>query len=62
MFDFETQKTIDSLNRILNDETLEKIKNHLYSLARQIEDLTKSRNDWKMKYEELKINNSNKNE
>ena len=54
MIDNEIELTIRELYELLNPEIVRKIESHVLSLQRHIEDLTKSRDDWKMKYKRLK--------
>ena len=56
MIDLEIKKTINELYEFLNPKVVEKVKSHLFSLYRQIEDLSSSRDNWKRKYKEVKEN------
>lgn len=54
MIDLELNKTIKKLYNFLTPDAIEKIKSHLLSIHRKVEDLSKSRDNWKRKYEDLK--------
>jgi hypothetical protein len=52
--DQKIKEECNKLNEILTPKALEKIKSHLVSIAVQIEDLRKSRDRWKERYDKLK--------
>ncbi len=49
MFDSDIKETIKELADLLNPEALVKLNSHLNSLIQQIDDLTKSRDNWRAK-------------
>ena len=54
MFDEDIQHTINELSELLCPKALLKLNSHLMSLMRQIDDLTKSRDNWRAKAEKIK--------
>ena len=54
MIDIEINKTLKELSEIFKPKFMDKLASHLFSLERQIEDLRKSRDNWKDKYNRLK--------
>jgi len=57
MIDLEIDKTLKELKEILKVDAFNKLYSHLGSLVNQIEDLRKSRSNWREKYEKFKKNN-----
>lgn len=53
MIDEEIEQDLKALEKIFNHETIFKVKSHIYSLQRKIEDLKASRDKLKIKLEEL---------
>ena len=54
MIDSNIKETIKELSELLNPKALQKLTSHLSSLMMQIHDLTKSRDNWRKRYKELK--------
>lgn len=52
----EFNKIMKELSEIMKSDCIAKIYSHIMSLERQNEDLLKSRNLWRKKYEQLKGN------
>lgn len=57
MIDENIKQTLKEISEILNPKPMKKLISHLNSLFRDINDLTKSRDNWRNKYEELKSSN-----
>ena len=51
----EIKKEISELLGILQPEAMSKVVSHLVSISQKVEDLSKSRNEWKKKFEDLKM-------
>ena len=54
MIDSNIKETIKELADLLNPKALYRLTSHLASLTQQMEDLTKSRDNWRKRYKELK--------
>lgn len=54
MIDLDIKKLINELYEFLNPKVIDRIKSHLLSLYRKIEDLGLSRDNWRDKYEKIK--------
>lgn len=52
----EFNKLLKELSEIMKIDTINKIHSHINSLMRENEDLKKSRDNWRKKYEQLKGN------
>lgn len=57
--DKQLDEELKELAKILNPDTTDKINSHMVSIMRQIEDLRKSRDGWKKKFENCRRKNDN---
>jgi len=47
-------KTYKELAKIFGVDAVEKVRSHIFSVEGALEDMRKSRNNWKIKYHKLK--------
>ena len=53
----ELKPLMETLRTVFGQKAIDKLMSHLNSINIRLEDLTKSRDNWRRKYEEIKNNN-----